>query len=121
MDDVSGFQMMMTSMDSIGMTAEEKSNLMHLTAAILHLGNITFDEHTRDNKGQRDVLHSCVCPCVKPPLHLPLEMSTISRSSSRSFSLACKMLQLEEEDLQRALVSRVMTTSKGGAMGTIIK
>ena len=74
----------------------------------------------------------CVCVClslcvsvcrlgVMPPLPLPLEMSTISRSSARSFSLACKMLKLEEEDLQRALVSRVMTTSKGGAMGTIIK
>lgn len=80
------------------MTTEEKTDLMQLTAAILHLGNITFDEYNKDNK----------------------EMSTISRSSARSFSLACKMLKLEEEDLQRALVSRVMTTSKGGAMGTII-
>ena len=62
-----------------------------------------------------------MCVYVIPPLPLPLEMSTISKGSSRFFSFACKMLRLEEEDLQRALVSRVMTTSKGGAMGTIIK
>lgn len=31
------------------------------------------------------------------------------------------LLGLEEGELQRALTSRVMTTTKGGAVGTIIK
>ena len=72
LDDVSGFKMMVMSMDSIGMTADEKADLMQLTAAILHLGNITFDEYTKDNKGQRQCfvtefvggVCACACACV---------------------------------------------------------
>ena len=56
LDDVNGFRMMVASMDSVGMTTEEKTDLMQLTAAILHLGNITFDEYNKDNKGT--VLHN---------------------------------------------------------------
>ena len=49
-------------MDSVGMTAGEKMDLMQLTAAILHLGNITFEEYNKENKGQR--LY-CVTACER--------------------------------------------------------
>jgi myosin-6 len=98
LNDASDYQSLLASMDKIGLADEERNNLLRLTAAILHLGNTTFDELTKDAK----------------------EMSMVSKSSARSFSYACELLHLEELDLQRALVSRVMATAKGGAIGTII-
>ena len=62
LDDVTGFRMMVASMDSVGMTTGEKMDLMQLTAAILHLGNITFEEYNKENKGQR--LY-CITACVR--------------------------------------------------------
>lgn len=38
-------------MDSIGMTPQEKSDLFRLTATVLHLGNIAFEEETIGLKG----------------------------------------------------------------------
>ena len=73
-------------------------------------------------------IHACtyVCTCmllfwIHACILLYSEMSMVSKTSARSFALACKLLHLEELELQRALVSRVMATAKGGMVGTIIK
>ena len=38
-------------MDSIGLSLEERADLFRVVAAVLHLGNITFEENTSDKKG----------------------------------------------------------------------
>jgi len=38
-------------MDQVGLSMEEKYNLFQVVAAVLHLGNITFEENTSDRKG----------------------------------------------------------------------
>jgi len=38
-------------MDQVGLSMEEKYNLFQVVAAVLHLGNITFEENTADRKG----------------------------------------------------------------------
>ncbi len=38
-------------MDKIGLSPEEKANLFRVVATVLHLGNITFEESTKDRKG----------------------------------------------------------------------
>ena len=38
-------------MDQVGLNMEEKYNLFQIVAAVLHLGNITFEENTADRKG----------------------------------------------------------------------
>ena len=43
--------MLEQSMDKIGLTGKEKANLFRVTAAVLHLGNISFEENHRDKKG----------------------------------------------------------------------
>lgn len=38
-------------MDKIGLSSEEKADLYRVTAAVLHLGNIAFEENHKDKKG----------------------------------------------------------------------
>ena len=38
-------------MDQVGLNMEEKYNLFQIVAAVLHLGNIAFEENTADRKG----------------------------------------------------------------------
>ena len=47
--------------------------------------------------------------------------SLVTRDSHSILVGVAHLLGLEEGELQRALTSRVMTTTKGGAVGTIIK
>ena len=47
--------------------------------------------------------------------------SVVSGTSMASLGGVAGLLGLEVSELQRSLTSRVMTTTKGGAVGTIIK
>ncbi len=47
--------------------------------------------------------------------------SLVCGSCQQSLVGVANLLGLEEVELRRALTSRVMTTTKGGAVGTIIK
>lgn len=47
--------------------------------------------------------------------------SVVSASCQQSLVGVATLLGLEVIELQRSLTSRVMTTTKGGAVGTIIK
>ena len=50
-NDVEDFKHLEQSMDQVGLTMEEKYNLFQVVAAVLHLGNIAFEENTSDRKG----------------------------------------------------------------------
>ena len=39
------------SMDRVGLSATEKADLYRVIAAVLHLGNICFEENHKDRKG----------------------------------------------------------------------
>ena len=43
--DTEDYRMLEQSMDKIGLTGEEKADLFRVTAAVLHLGNISFEEN----------------------------------------------------------------------------
>ena len=51
LNDVEGYHILEQSMDKIGLMEAEKANLFHVVAAVLHLGNITFEENLNDKKG----------------------------------------------------------------------
>ena len=42
---------MSESMDKVGFSAQEKDNIFRIVAAVMHLGNITFEEELDDKKG----------------------------------------------------------------------
>lgn len=50
--DAEEFKVLEQSMDKVGLTGEEKANLFRVVAVVLHLGNISFEENSRDKKGR---------------------------------------------------------------------
>lgn len=43
---------MSESMDKVGFSSEEKNNIFRIVAAVMHLGNVTFEEELSDKKGE---------------------------------------------------------------------
>ena len=58
---------------------------------------------------------------VKETIFCPPGGSLVSPESQKSLVGVASLLGIEVEELRRSLTSRVMTTTKGGAVGTIIK
>ena len=78
LNDASDYKTLVSSMDKIGLTDEERGNLLRLTAAILHLGNTTFDELTKDAKGLYVHIHPHKCSCYRSGYtHAPMYMLQI--------------------------------------------
>ena len=61
-------------MKAVGLSEEEKCNIYRVVAAVLHLGNIEFEENLSDKKGRCsfvDLNHSNAClvtrwTCFRP-------------------------------------------------------
>ena len=61
--DDEGYHKLVQSMDSIGMSNEEKIEVFRITAAVLHLGNIQFEEESYGQKGKQNacmLVYICV-------------------------------------------------------------
>lgn len=69
-----------------------------MVAAVLHLGNISFEENLEGSKGG----------------------SRITSSSEGSLKIAAGIMGVDPEELRQALVSKVMQTNRGGLKGTVI-
>mmetsp|Transcript_112673 Transcript_112673/g.313389 ORF Transcript_112673/g.313389 Transcript_112673/m.313389 type:complete len:1773 (-) Transcript_112673:269-5587(-) len=50
-DDGSNFQEMVDCMQSLGFSTEEKNSVFEITAAVLHMGDLEFEEHTNSADG----------------------------------------------------------------------
>lgn len=69
-----------------------------MVAAVLHLGNIVFEDNPEDTRG------GC----------------RIAGTTAKSVIMSAKLLGVDPEELKEALVSKVMQTSRGGYKGTVI-
>lgn len=49
--DAEEFKVLEQSMDHVGLSGEEKADIFRVVASVLHLGNIAFEENSRDKKG----------------------------------------------------------------------
>lgn len=54
LDDVNDFNVCDKSMTHLGISDDEKLSIYTLVAAVLHLGNIEFEENTESTKGMVD-------------------------------------------------------------------
>lgn len=99
MNDKEEFQTLIHSMDSIGMSQQEKVDLFRVVAVVLHLGNLEFMEDASSKKGG----------CVVAP------------SAEQTIAQVARLLGVEIEDVRLSMTSRVMTTTKKGTIGTVIK
>lgn len=98
LDDVQGFAAMDQALSRLGLSDAEKMEIYTMVAAVLHLGNITFEDNPEDTKGG----------------------SRITPSSEKAVLMTAKLLSIDPEELRQSLVSKVMQTSRGGIKGTVI-
>jgi len=96
MDDYSDFQTVDRDLGNIGLSSDDRLSVYTTIAAVLHLGNITFEDNPEDNTG------GCM----------------IAPSSANSLAITAELLGLEQEELTSALLSRVMQGK--GSFGTVI-
>ncbi|XP_066993840.2 unconventional myosin-VI [Anabrus simplex] len=98
LDDVNGFKSLEQAFDHLGFTEEDKLHLYSTVAAVLHLGNVTFEDNPQDVKGG----------CHVHP------------DSVRSLEKSALLLGVATDDLQKALTSRVMRLAVGKSTDTIM-
>lgn len=69
-----------------------------MVAAVLHLGNIDFEENTENTKGGSKVSENC----------------------EKSLRIVAELLSVDCNELRQALLTKVMMTNRGGVKGTVI-
>ncbi|XP_075148693.1 myosin heavy chain 95F jaguar isoform X2 [Haematobia irritans] len=97
-DDYNHFQNLDKALGRLGLSEVQKLEIYSLVAAVLHLGNISFEEIPDDVRG------GC----------------QVSQSSEKSLTTTCRLLGVDPDELRQALVSRVMQSKGGGFKGTVI-
>ncbi|XP_013788339.1 unconventional myosin-VI-like [Limulus polyphemus] len=98
LDDVGDFQVLDKALKNIGLSEQEKLAIYTVVAAVLHMGNVTFEDSPDDTRG------GC----------------KVASSSESSLKTAASLMGLDPEDLRQSLLCRVMQPSKGGVKGTVI-
>ncbi|KAL5010725.1 hypothetical protein ScPMuIL_013030 [Solemya velum] len=99
LDDVRDFKLIDDAMAHLRVDQSTRMSIYALVAAVLHLGNIGFEENHEDTKG------GCM----------------VSSASEGNLSVAATLLAVDKDELKDSLISRVMQTTKGGVKGTVIK
>ncbi|KAK7866674.1 hypothetical protein R5R35_006058 [Gryllus longicercus] len=98
LDDVEDFKAMDEALGRLGMSENERLDVYSTVAAVLHLGNVAFEDNPEDSKG------GC----------------RVCADSEKALSQASKLMGVDPEELRQALVSKVLQTSRGGVKGTVI-
>ncbi|CAG0920544.1 unnamed protein product [Notodromas monacha] len=98
LDDAKDFARMDKSLQTFSVTEPERLSIYSTVAAVLHLGNVSFEENPDDSRG------GC----------------RVAAGSEAALAAAASLLGVNAGELQQALLSRVMQTAKGGYKGTII-
>lgn len=98
LDDLKDFQKLDQALTRLGLNENHKLEIYSLVAAVLHLGNVSFEENPDDARG------GC----------------QVSQASEVSLSITAKLIGVDSFELRQALVSRVMQSKGGGVKGTVI-
>ena len=98
LDDFNDFKSLDQALSRLGLNDFQKYEIYSLVAAVLHLGNIIFEENPDDVKGG----------CKLSPF------------SEKSLTITAKLIGVDPFELRQALISRVMQSKGGGVKGTVI-
>lgn len=98
LDDYNDFQDLDQALTRLGLSESQKFEIYGLVAAVLHLGNINFEDNPEDAKG------GC----------------RVSQNSEKALAITANLIGLDSFELRQALVSRVMQSKGGGIKGTVI-
>ncbi|CAH1799090.1 unnamed protein product [Owenia fusiformis] len=98
LDDMNDFKATDKALSDMMIDDKDKLDIYTIVAAVLHLGNINFEDNVEDSKG------GC----------------KVTKATEGTLAHAASLLGSEKDELREALITRVMT-SKGGLKGTVIK
>lgn len=96
-DDLADFKVMDAALTNFGVSSREKDNIYEIVAAVLHLGNVSFEESPDDKKGGCRIKEGV---------------------SAESSKLASSLIGVDPNELNQCLLARIMQTNKGGHKGT---
>ena len=65
LDDAADFKRMDQAMDAVGISINTKMDIYRVVAAVLHLGNVNFEENTKDKKGNSCLEFPCLHSRIK--------------------------------------------------------
>ncbi|UXI22000.1 hypothetical protein NH340_JMT07943 [Sarcoptes scabiei] len=99
-NDLAEYHAMESAFKHFGVSEEDKIIIFKIVAAILHLGNISFEESPNDSHGGCRVREDCP-------------------ESKQALKIAAKLLGVDVDELQKCLKTRIMQTNKGGYKGSI--
>ncbi len=88
--DASAFEETMTCLDQIGLTESEKSGVLGVIAAVLHIGNIEFEVVSNDDG------------------HSGGDKAQMTKSGSDSLKIACSLLDLDERNVSEAMLTKLL-------------
>ncbi|KAK9747364.1 Myosin head (motor domain) [Popillia japonica] len=97
-DDVQDFKTLDSALSRMGISDADKMQIYTMVAAVLHLGNVEFEDDPEDTRG------GC----------------RAKQSGESSLAIASTLLGIDASELKQALTSRVMQSSRGGVKGTVI-
>lgn len=98
LDDFKYFQILDQALNRLGVDEPTRHQIYGLVAAVLHLGNVSFEENPEDARG------GC----------------QVSQDSEQALAITSKLIGVDSFELRQALVSRVMQSKGGGVKGTVI-
>ena len=79
LDDAADFKRMEQAMDAVGISIKTKMDIYRVVAAVLHLGNVNFEENIKDKKGN---------PCLEfPCLHSSIEQCNYVNISTKNVNV----------------------------------
>lgn len=98
LDDYNDFKELDQALSRIGLNESMRVDIYSIVAAVLHLGNIVFEENPEDSRG------GC----------------RITQVSEKTLEIGAKLIGCDPYELRQALTFRVMQSKGGGIKGTII-
>lgn len=98
LDDYENFQQLDQALSRVGFSDSTKHELYSLVAAVLHLGNVEFEEHSENPQG------GC----------------HVSISSEKAVSMASLLIGVNSFELCQALVSRAIQCKGDGIQNNVI-
>lgn len=98
LDDCEDFHRLDQALCRLGLSDQQRTHIYGLVAAVLHLGNITFEDNPDDARG------GC----------------QVAQKSEDSLTITAQLIGVDPCELRQALVTRVMQSKGGGVKGTVI-
>ena len=86
--DIDDFAETVECLARLGLATEEQNSVFALAAAVLHLGNVSFEESPAGD-------HAAV----------------VTEASRPSLNMACNLMGLKEEDVEEAILTKLLTIS----------